>query len=142
MAAVLGNIPELVADLDDASPASIIPYLDGNPKQNSVSKSTYRQTPGTVLVVAMGSTYEEGDIEGYTHRVELHLSALPGKSGMTLVNAIMNGVPVPGDGQRWRYCPILPGLLPTSVPVIERVTDEQGIDHWVLYTLTKETGDS
>jgi hypothetical protein len=47
----------------------------------------------------------------------------------------------PGDGQCWRNCPIMTGVLPTNVLSINRVTDEEGIDYSVILTETAETGD-
>lgn len=141
MAATLQSIPTLVADLDEASPDSIIPYIDVNPKRNSLALETYRQRPGTVLVSWVETMLNEGEAEPWTHRIDIYVRAMPGESAMVLIHDITEGVPVPGDGLRWRYCPILDGLLPTAINRIARVPDEEGIDYFVLETSTNETGD-
>ena len=142
MVATQQGIPDLVAALSEGSPDSILGYVDENPKRNSVSNAIYRQRPGTVLVVWQETQLNEGQMEPWIHRIELYARAAPGASAMTLIDLIVNGVPDPGDGLRWRYCPIMAGLLPTQVKTIARLIDEEGIDYFVLQTETPETGDA
>lgn len=141
MADTLQSIPDLVAALDEASPDSIIPYIDENPKRNSVSNAIYRQRPGTVLVCWQETQFNQGDMEPWSHRIELYVRAAPGSSALTLIDLIVNGVPDPGDGLRWRYCPIMAGVLPTNITGIARLIDEEGIDYFVIQTETPEPGD-
>lgn len=142
MVNTLRLIPQLVADLDGQSPDSIIPYIDVQPKRNAVRAAIYGQKPGTVLAVWQESIIEEGDMEGYLHRIELYLRAQRDQSVYTLVTDIVNGVPDPGDGLRWIRCPVMEGVLPTTLPRIARETDAEQIDLIVIYTETKETGDA
>jgi hypothetical protein len=141
MVATLQAIPGLLADLEEASPESVIGYIDNNPKRNSVSNAIYRQRPGTVLVVWQETTFNQGGMEPWSHRIELYVRAMSGASAMTLIDDIVNGIPDPGDGQRWHYCPIMAGLLPTNITGIARLIDEEGIDYFVIQTETPETGD-
>ena len=138
-ATTLGNIPALVADLAAVDP--IVPYIDLNSAANSVSKAIYQMQPGQVLVVWRSTALTQGEMSKWDHRVEICVRALPDHSDLTLINEIMEGVPVPGDGMIWRLCPIMAGLLPTQVTEITRETDTEGVDYGVILTSTLETGD-
>jgi hypothetical protein len=139
MAQTLLNIPELVADLAPVDP--VRGYIDLNPTANSTDKAIYQMQPGQVLVIWRGTAESEGTMSRWDHRMEISVRALPGNSDLKLIDEIMEGVPVPGDGQIWRLCPILPGLLPTNVTDITRATDAEGVDYCVIVTSTLETGD-
>jgi hypothetical protein len=139
MVSTLSAIPELVADLAATDP--IVGYIDSSPTRNSVEMAIYQMQPGQILVIWRGSTLREADMSKWDHRVEICVRALGGKSDLTLIDEIMAGVPVPGDGMVWRNCPILPGLLPTTIVDITRATDTEGVDYGVIQTSTLETGD-
>jgi hypothetical protein len=139
MTTTLTNIPELVADLAALDPVK--GYIDLNPTSNSVDKAIYQMQPGQVLVIWRSSTLSQGTMSKWDHRIEICLRSLPDHSDLTLIDEIMDGVPVPGDGLIWRTCPILPGLLPTEVTEITRATDTEGVDYGVILTSTLETGD-
>jgi hypothetical protein len=140
MVSTLRSIPELVTMLGDA--AAVDGYIDRNPDRNSVGSAIYQMKPGSVLVIWLETILTQGEMEGWLHRVVIFVRAARGESSMDLIHAITNGVPVPGDGQRWRYCPIMAGVLPTNVVEISRPTDEEGIDYFSITTETKETGDA
>ena len=94
------------------------------------------------LVVWQETTFNAGNMEPWSHRIELYVRAMTGASAMTLIDDIVNGIPPdPGDGLRWHYCPIMAGLLPTNITGIARLIDEEGIDYFVIQTETPETGD-
>jgi hypothetical protein len=136
------RIPELVAMLDQGT-ASIIGYIDENPVKNSMSKAIYQMPAGSLLVVWNGTTLESGadSMLGWAHMLQVFVRAKRGGSALAVMNALVDGIPVPGDGQRWRYCPILDNCLPTEVRDLSRLIDEEGIDYYVVTTITQETGD-
>lgn len=139
--ATLAKVPELVAALD-GNPANIVGYIDRNPDYNSVSLAIYKQKPGTIMVVWQESVITQGEMEGWLHQFVIFIRAARGESPLDLGDLIVNGVPVPGDGQRWRYCPVMPGVLPTDVTPITRPSDSEGIDYHAIVCEIKETGDA
>jgi hypothetical protein len=141
MVTALRAIPEVVALLG-GDPLAIDSYIDRTPDRNSVNAAIYQMRAGSVLVVWRETLLSEGEIEGWVHNIEICLRAARGGSVLELGIAIINGTPVPGDGQRWRYCPLMGGVLPTTVPAITRPMDEEGIDYFTIMTETKETGDA
>jgi hypothetical protein len=76
------------------------------------------------------------------HRFQFFVRAQRGASALDLINLIVDGVPNPGDGLRWRYCPVMAGVLPAVISSINRPIDEEGIDYFSLTVDTTETGDS
>lgn len=142
LAGTLEKIPELVAALIDGV-NSIVPYIDLNPQKNSVGKARYQMPAGSLLLVWNGVTLAPvgQTIEAWKHAVMIYLKSQKGASDLDLIPLLVNGIPVPGDGLRWHYCPVLPGLLPTEITATNRLTDEEGIDYFVVVTSTQETGD-
>jgi len=141
MATALQNIPELVALLGGDT-AAIEAYIDRNPDRNSVGVAIYQMKPGSVLIVWKETLFNQGEMEAWAHRIEIFVRASRGNSSLDLITAIVNGVPVPGDGQRWRLCPLMAGVLPTAITEISRPQDEEGIDYFSILTETQETGDA
>ena len=140
-AATLQAIPEVVTLLG-GDPAAIVPYIDNNPDQNSVSAATYEMKPGSILVVHISTQLAQGQtMAKWMHSVHFLLKAASGESTLRLANAIVDGAPNPGDGQIWRRCAIMDGLDPTEVIEISRETDTEGIDYHLIKTETTETGD-
>jgi hypothetical protein len=138
---VLRRIPELVADLDQASPSSIQPYIDFNPDKNSIQMAIYDMKEGSVLVVFDESYLLEGELSANEYVVRFILKAKKGQSVYDLAKDIGRGVPVPGDTQRWYRCPVMDGVYPTEIAGSARATDEEYIDYWTILTKTKEIGD-
>jgi hypothetical protein len=136
-------VPEVVALLDQGA-ASVVGYIDQNPERNSMSKAIYQMPAGSILVVWSGTTLESNadSMLGWAHMLQIYVRAKRGASALDLINALMDGVPVPGDGMRWRYCPILDGCLPTEVRDVSRLMDTEGIDYYAATTITVETGDA
>ncbi|HZF24026.1 MAG TPA: hypothetical protein VE030_11250 [Burkholderiales bacterium] len=139
MAQTLTNIPELVAQLAPTDPVKA--YIDFNPTSNSVDNAIYQMQPGQLLVMWVETALVTEAMSKWSHRVEICVRAMRDHSDLDLVDQILNGVPVPGDGQIWRMCPILAGVLPTDVLGIARRTDTEGVDYAVILTETAETGD-
>lgn len=142
MTVTFQNIPELVALLDQGA-ASVIGYIDENPLKNSMSKAIYQMPAGSILIIWNGTSIEAtaSSMLGWAHMLQIFVRAKRGGSALTVINALVDGVPIPGDTQRWRYCPILDGCLPTDIRDIARLIDEEGIDYYVVTTVTQETGD-
>lgn len=136
-------IPEVVALLDQGA-ASVLAHIDENPTKNSISKAIYQMPAGSLLVVWNGTVIELAvtNMLAWAHVLQVYVRAKRGASALPLINALIDGIPIPGDGQRWRYCPILDGCLPTDVRDIARLIDEEGIDYYVTTTVTQETGDT
>ena len=139
VAATLGAIPEVVAALAPIDP--IQAYIDLNPTSNSVALALYQMQPGQLLVVWRGTRLTKDNMSCWSHLVDICIRSLPGESDMDLVDTIMEGVPVPGDGQVWLNCPVMDGVYSTEVSDIERRTDEEGVDYFAILTETAETGD-
>jgi hypothetical protein len=139
MAETLANIPELVADLAAVDPVKA--YIDFNPTSNSVENAIYQMQPGQLLVMWVETALITEAMSKWSHRVEICVRAMRDHSDLDLVDRILNGIPVPGDGLIWRMCPIMPGVLPTDVLGIARRTDSEGVDYAVIQTETAETGD-
>jgi len=136
MAATLGNIPELVAELAPTDP--IQAYIDKSPVYNSTAKAIYQMQPGQLLVLWRDTVIATGEMSRYVHAVDICVRALKGNSDLDLVDLILTGVPQPGDGLPWLRCPILPFLYPTDVTRIGRETDTEGVDYTVIVTETAE----
>jgi hypothetical protein len=135
------RIPDLVAALGGNAEA-IAGYIDRNPDYNSWSNAVYQQPPGSILVIWQETMFSEGEINAWMHRYQYFVRARRGDSALTLLELLVNGVPDPGDGMRWRYCPLMDGVLPTNITTISRLTDSEGIDYFAVETATNETGDA
>jgi hypothetical protein len=140
----LQAIPELVAVLSNQDPNRIVGYIDENPKRNSVPKALYDSPPGSILIVWTETVWNpnERDTAPWLHRYEVVCRAAKGASPMDMVRLLVNGTPVPGDGQRWLRCGIMAGILPASVLSISRPADQETIDYLVLQTEFAESGDA
>ena len=132
------NIPELVPQM--AAVAPIVAYVDNHPA--SLGKAVYQMQPGSVLVAWNETHLREGETEPWAHAVEIYVRALRGRSSLDLAVLLVNGIPDPGDGLPWRYCPLMPGVLPTLVEPIVRTSDAEQIDFVTVSTETLETGDT
>ena len=139
MAATLGAIPPLMAILAPANP--IVAYIDLHPTENSLSQARYEMQPGSVMCAFMDTTFQEGETNPWTHTLAIFVKGLPDQSELAIVTQIVNGIPVPGDGLPWRYCPLMSGVLPTIIKAITRVDDEEGLDYIQITTETLESGD-
>lgn len=142
MAVTFTNIPELVALLEN--PAPVTAYIDENPTRNSVSKAIYQMPSGSLLLAWSGTSMdiEAETMLAWTHAIQVYIRASRGGSALAVIDALVDGIPVPGDGLRWRYCPLISGVLPTVVTDMARLIDEEGIDYYVVSTATQETGDN
>jgi len=136
MAAKLGDIPELVAALAPVDP--IQAYIDQSPVRNSTDQAIYQMQPGQLLVLWRDTVSATGEMSRYLHTVEICLRASKGDSDLDLIDLILTGVPVPGDGLPWFYCPLLPNLYPTEITRLGRATDTEGVDYSVITTETAE----
>jgi hypothetical protein len=141
MVTAFRNIPELVAALDGKA-ENIASYIDVNPDKNSVAKAIYQMPPGSVLVIWQETLFAAAEIGAWLHRYQYFVRARRGATALDVINKLVNGVPNPGDGLRWRFCPLLLGVLPTNITEIARITDEEGIDYFAITTETQETGDA
>lgn len=144
--AKLRAIPELVAALGPdpltPDPNRIFGYIDDNPDNNSISNAAYEQEPGSILVGWQETLISEEEMPAWTHMYQFYIRApRRGASALKLITLLVNGVPNPGDGLRWRYCPVMSGVLPTNITDCERLVDSEGIDYFAVTTATKETGD-
>jgi len=140
----LQNIPELVAELPNADPNRIVPYIDLNPEFNSVTNTIYEMPSGLIYVIWEGFQLNEKENEAgmWIHRLSVHCRADTGKKVQTLVKYVVDGVPVPGDGERWRDCGIIDGALPADVKEGIRQPDREGIDYFTVSIEIHESGDA
>jgi hypothetical protein len=139
MAQTFQMIPELMVELAPANP--VVAYIDSNPIRNSIIKARYQMQPGTLLIAWLETLFREGEPMAWGHRIEIYVRALRDHSDLALIQLLTNGVPNPGNGLRWRYCPLIDHVTPTNILSSSRVTDEEGIDYAVVLTETLETGD-
>lgn len=135
------KIPELVAALNGA-PEAIFGYYDLNPDRNSLTNAVYTQPPGSILVAWTETAFAEEEIGCWLHAYGYYVRAPRKGSPIALITALVNGIPMPGDGLIWRFCPVMDGVLPTQIINISRIPDAEGIDYYVVTTETKETGDA
>ena len=135
------KIPELVTALNN-EPEAIAGYYDLNPDRNSLANAIYTQAPGSILVAWTETLFAEEEVTCWAHMYEYYVRARRKGSPMEVITALVNGIPIPGDGQIWRYCPVMDGVLPTQVINISRIPDAEQIDLFVIRTETKETGDA
>jgi hypothetical protein len=137
----LQKIPPLVAALkNDAT--NIFGYVDENPMMNSRARAIYQQAPGTVMVYWDDTTITEGEMEAWLHTLMMFVRADKGASPLDIGDLIVNGIPVPGDGLRWRYCPVMDGVLPATLKELGWTQDTEGIDYLYIRTEIKESGDA
>lgn len=141
MVDTLKLIPELVALLE--SPASIVGYIDLSPGRNSVSKAVYQMADGSLLCSWSASSLERSTetMLGWIHTIQIFARAKRGGSALAILDALANGIPDNGKNERWDRCPLISGVLPTSITEQTRLVDEEGIDFYVTTTVTQETGD-
>jgi hypothetical protein len=78
----------------------------------------------------------------WLHRVEFYIRPQRGQTTYQIIDDIMRGVPDPGDGMRWYFCPVMAGVDPTEVRQLMRESDPEQIDYWTIQTETKEIGDA
>jgi hypothetical protein len=135
------RIPDLIAALG-GDPAAIAAYIDINPDRNSTANAIYQQPPGSILVIWQETLFAESEIEAWMHRFQYFIRARRGESALTLITLLVNGIPDPGDGLRWRFCPVMDGVLPANITEIARLTDSEGIDYYAVTAAINETGDA
>jgi hypothetical protein len=141
----LQRVPELVAQLSNGDAEMIVAYVDSNPYKSNVVDGQYTMPPGSILVSYENTAMTQGNtgMSQWTHYYNLHVRGARGRAdGLKLLTLLMNGVPVPGDGQRWYRCPLLDGLSAAQVNSIMRETDAEGLDYFVVLVEFQETGDA
>jgi hypothetical protein len=135
------KIPDLVAALNH-DPEAIVAYHDLNPDRNSLTNAVYTQAPGSILVAWTETMFAEEEIGCWQHTYQYFVRARRKGSPIEVITELVNGIPIPGDGLIWRFCPVMDGVLPTQVVNISRQPDVEGIDYFIVTTQTKETGDA
>ena len=140
----LQAIPELVAELPGSDPNRIVAYIDVNPAKNSTSNTIYEMPSGLIYVIHEGfrRNEKENDASMWTHKLMVHCRADTGKRVQDMVRYVVDGVPVPGDGQRWRACGIMDGVSPADIQLGSRQPDREGIDFFTVEIDISETGDA
>jgi hypothetical protein len=144
LATTLQNIPELVALLPNADPARIVAYLDSNPARNSVINTLYEMPSGLIYVAWERTILNEtqNSASMWTHTMFIYCRADTGKSPLDILKLVVDGIPNPGDGMRWRNCGIMTGVLPADIKEISRQPDREGIDFYIVNIEINETGDA
>lgn len=139
IASTLESIPEVMVLLAEADP--IDAYVDDNPTRNQVDAAIYQMQAGQLLILWRETRLQREGMGKWLHLVEICTKPLPDQSNMDLMDAVVNGVPNPGDGMYWRNCPVMAGLLPTEVIEMTFRTNTEGVDYGSILTETLETGD-
>jgi hypothetical protein len=139
LAGVLQSCPEVVAQLDGAQ--AIVPYLDlTTSTQNSVTRALYMMPNGAVMLAWQSTGLTQTDMTAWAHQIDVYVRALRLRSPLPLINGIIDGVPE-GTDLRWRYSCINEWVLPVEIEEIARLTDEEGMDYFVIRTIFREKGD-
>lgn len=142
IATAIRACPEVMGEVSGNADA-VSPYEDIAGVNNSLARAVYMQPNGTVLVAWTGTTLggSDGTVQYWEHSVEIYVRALKQQSPLTLLNAVMDGTPG-GEALRWRYLCVNGDVLPMQLIDISRVTDEEGIDYYVIRSSFKERGDT
>jgi hypothetical protein len=140
----LRTIPELVQELPNADPNRIVAYIDRNPVMNTLTNTIYEMKSGIILVTweATRINDQENDAGMWVHKLIVYCRSDTGKSALDMVKLVIDGIPNPGDGQRWRNCAIMAGVLPVKITEALRTPDREGIDFYPVEMEFKETGDA
>jgi len=144
--AKLQAILDLVAEMD-GNRARIYAYHDAYPSKVSLLSAAYEAPHPSIIVAWKGSgpgTF--GGREAWKHDFVLYLRARAAAEGpdngyYRLFTLIVNGVPW-GESLRLLNADIHPSCYPMDVPACGRVTDEQGVDHFVVNLSLREIGDA
>ena len=134
------NIPAVLDILADRE--RIVPYLYEGPTQNKWQRAVYKMPAPSILVAWVETVKNETSDGWWLHRFQYILRGVPSGSPLDLLTALLNGVPVPGDGMRWRLCGFMDGLNPAQILEISRQPDEEGIDYIAVVAEILETGDA
>lgn len=139
VATMMRSCPAILAELDDA-PDAILAYADvATSPDNSLTRAVYSQPNGTILI-AWQATALANDMAGFSHQMDFYVRALRRRSSLSLIKAIMDGVPE-GETLRWRYMCVNNAVDPMQVEEIARLTDEEGVDFYVIRAVFREKGD-
>jgi len=138
------SIPEVVAELTGQDPSKIIGWIDHNADMNQFRRGQFEMEDGSVLVAYIETLNGEtpNQTGKWIHKFSYFVRAREGASAYTLINALVDGVPDPGDGQRWRTCGLMGGILPVSITQIERLEDDAEIDYYAIHAELSESGDA
>jgi hypothetical protein len=146
LVAKLRAIPDLLVEMDGDA-ARIYPYHDAYPTHVSLRSAVY-EAPHPSILVAWQRTGPGtfGQHVCWQHDFVLYLRAREAPPGPTsgyykLAESIVNGVPM-GESVRLLNADIHTSCYPMDVPRIERVTDEEGVDHFVANLSLREIGDA
>ena len=123
-------------------PAMIKAFVYEGAAQNKSQRAVYQSPPGSILVFWFETVANQNDDGWWLHRFQYVLRGVPNGSPLDLLTALINGVPVPGDGLCWRLCNFMPGLNPATILEIARQPDEEGIDYIAVTVEILETGDA
>src|SRR5215467_4117207 len=132
-------IPDLVTLLAGNSD-NIVGYFDSYTK-NSITSAVYQQKAGTVMVAWEETSFTQAEMQALMHTMTVSHKPITGVSPLDVIDTLVNGVPVPGDGQVWRACPVTDGLDGWPEFEITRVQDGEGIDYHLALFKFKEIGD-
>lgn len=134
-------VPEVV-DMLGGDPTAISAYIDLTPSAANATNDIYKLKAGVVRIYYQDTDRDTGnDMEWWAHYIHIVVKAPQDVSNMDLTHAIVNGIPVPGDGQKWWLCPLFDGLDPTQIQEVTRVSDTESIDYFLIATKINETGD-
>src|SRR5262245_47075245 len=118
-------------------------YIDTTGTElNSLGRTVYQMPNGSVMVAwtSTGISATTGEIQQWQHVIEIYVRAMKLSSPLTLLWAVMEGVPE-GQDLRWRYLCVNEYVLPPEIGELNRVIDEEGIDYFVIRMLFREKGD-
>ena len=139
--AVLRSCPAIVDELDGNATA-IVCYMDqATDEKNSLARAIYMQPNGTVMIAWMGTSTGEGELSGWSHAIDVMVRAVRRKSPLPLLHAIVDGTPE-GSALMWRYDCDNEDVLPVLIGGVDRLTDEEQIDTYVIHMQFREKGDS
>ncbi len=145
LVAALRDIPDLVAEMDD-DPERIYAYHDAYPRLVSLAQAIHGMPAPSIMAVWQGT--QPGSFSGmdvWKHQITLFLRAGERASASAtpyyrLFRLITKGVPT-ASGQPMLNSTIHPNCYPMDLPLIQRQTDAEGLDHFEMPLQFTEIGD-
>jgi hypothetical protein len=133
-------IPEVLTILTD--PEFVIAFTYTGAAQDKLETAIYQSPAPSILIAWVETLPNDKDTGWWLHHFQYILRGAADASPLDLLTALMNGVPQPGDGQRWRLCGFMAGLEPARIVGIAQRADQEGIDYIEVTAEILETGDA
>ncbi len=144
LVAKLREIPALVSEVDGDA-ARIYAFHNLYPKESNLAHAIFTQPVPSMMAVWNGTGPGNfGRNEAWKHQFTIYLRAHetdePTASYARLFRLLTKGVPA-STGLALQYSTVHPDCLPMDTPTIERATDQESLDYFVVILAFTEIGD-